>query len=138
VQVYLHNNEDLQAAIEVMRTLLQQSTLKPMQCHELVAGWPDFVGVKDASSHGVGGIIVGELSKCTPTVFCFAWPDNVTKAIVSQSNPTRTIKNSDLEMAGLLIIFVIMEQVCGPLVDVSHLERYRTNVLLSRLTKVRR
>ena len=115
-QVYLHNNEDLWVAIKGMRTLLQQLTLEPTQCRELVAGWPNFIEVKDASSHGVGGIIIGEVSKCTPTVFWFAWPDNVTKAIISQSNPTRTITNSDLEMAGLLMLFVIMEHVCGPLV----------------------
>jgi hypothetical protein len=99
-----------------MRTLLQQLTLELMQCHELVVGWPNFLGVKDASSHGIGGIIIGELSKCTPKVFWFAWPDNVTKAIISQSNPARTITNSDLEMAGLLMLFVIMEHVCGPLI----------------------
>jgi hypothetical protein len=87
LQVYLHNNKDLWATIKGICTLLQQSTIKPMQCRELVAGWPDLVGVKDASSHGVGGIIIGEVSKCTPTVLWFAWPDNVTKAIVSQSNP---------------------------------------------------
>ncbi len=96
--------------------LLQQSTIKPMQCRELVAGWPNFIEVKDASSHGVGGIIVGEVSKCTPTVFWFAWPDDVTKAIVSQSNPAGTITNSDLEMAGLLMLFVIVEHICRPLV----------------------
>jgi hypothetical protein len=88
-----------------------------MHCHELVTGWPDYVGVKDASSHRVGGIIVGELSKCTPTVFRFAWPDDVTTAIVSQSNPAGTFTNSDLEMAGLLMLFGIMEHVCGPLVE---------------------
>jgi hypothetical protein len=48
--------------------------------------------------------------------FWFAWPDDVTEAIVSQSNPARTITNSDLEMAGLLMLFVIMEHVFGPLV----------------------
>jgi hypothetical protein len=56
--------------------------------------------------------------KQTHTVFCFAWPDDVTRAIVSQSNPAGTITNSDLEMAGLLMLFVIMEHVlCGPLVE---------------------
>jgi hypothetical protein len=98
-----------------MWTLLQQLTLEPTHCCELVTGWPNYVEVKDASSHRVGGIIVGELSKCTPTVFHFAWPDDVTRAIISQYNPAGTITNSDLEMAGLLMLFVIMENVCIPL-----------------------
>jgi hypothetical protein len=40
----------------------------------------------------------------------------VTKAIVSQANPSDTITNLDLEMAGLLMLFVIIEHVCRPLV----------------------
>jgi hypothetical protein len=41
--------------------------MDPTHCHELVMGWPDFVGVIDASSHGIGGVIFGELSECPPT-----------------------------------------------------------------------
>jgi hypothetical protein len=104
-------------AIEEMRTLLQESTREPTRCLELVTVWPDFVGVKDASSHGVGVIIIGEMSKCTPTVFRFARPDDVRKDVVSKLNPSGKISNSDLEMAGLLMLFVIMEQVCSPLVE---------------------
>jgi hypothetical protein len=100
-----------------MQTLLQQSTLKPTHCRELVTRGPNYIRVKDASSHGGGGIIVGELLKCAPRVFHFTWLNDVSKAIVSQSNPAGTITNSDLEMAGLLMLFVIMEYVCGPLVE---------------------
>jgi hypothetical protein len=114
--VYLHNNKDLRAAIKEMRTLLQQLTNAPTRCRKLVTGWPDFVGVEDASSHSIGGIIIGELFTCTPTVFCFAWPNDVTKAIVSQTNPSGTITNSDLEMARILMLFGIMEHVCRSLV----------------------
>jgi hypothetical protein len=116
-QVYLHNNKDLWVAVEGMRTLLQQLTLEPMRCCELVTRWPDYVVVKDVSSYRVGGIIVEELSKCTPTVFRFAWPDDVTRAIISQYNLAGTITNSDLEMAGLLMLFALMENICRPLVE---------------------
>jgi hypothetical protein len=57
------------AAIKGCRTLLRESTKDPTQCKELVSGWPDFVGIVDASSHGVGGVVIGELSKCIPMVF---------------------------------------------------------------------
>ena len=67
--VYLHRNQPLREAIADCRTLLRESTLVPTKCAELVSGWPDFAGIKDASSHGVGGIIVGETDACVPTVF---------------------------------------------------------------------
>ena len=44
---------------------------------ELVTGWPHYIGVKDASSHGIGGIITGKGKACIPTVFCFACPNGV-------------------------------------------------------------
>ena len=40
-------------------------------------GWPHYIGVKDASSHGVGGITVGEDKDCVPTVFRFAWLEDI-------------------------------------------------------------
>ena len=78
-------------------------------------GWPDFIGVKDASGHGVGGVIVGELLPCPPTVFRLQWPADISADIMSDKNPNGTITNSDLEMAGLLLLFCVMESVCGPL-----------------------
>jgi hypothetical protein len=40
-----------------------------MRCRQLINGWPYFVGIVDASGHGVGGVVIGELSPCVPTVF---------------------------------------------------------------------
>ena len=53
--VYLHRNKALQEAIGDARTLLRESTVKPTLCRALVVGWPDYIGVKDASGLGVGG-----------------------------------------------------------------------------------
>jgi hypothetical protein len=75
--------------------------------------WPDFVGLKDASKHGVGGVIVGELKACVPTVFRAEWPQDIRDRLISTENPCGTITNSDLEMAGLLLLFVVMDDVCG-------------------------
>ena len=102
--VYFHRNEPLRSAISNCRTLLRESTTRPTRCRELVAGWPNYVGVVDASSHGVGGVIIGELSDCPPTVFRLQWPPDVTAGVISESNPKGTITNSDLELAGLVIL----------------------------------
>ena len=79
--------------------------MAPTLCKELVAGWPDFVGVKDASGHGVGGIIVGENKACAPTLFRFEWPDDIKCEIISNSNPSGKLTNSDMECAGLLMLW---------------------------------
>ena len=82
-----------------------------------MAGWPDFIGVVDASTHGVGGVIIGKLSECPTTVFRLQWPPDITKNVISDANTKGTITNSDLELAGLVLLWLIMELVCGPLAE---------------------
>ncbi len=97
--------------------ILRESTSCSTCFHKLVAGWPDFVGVVNASSHGMGSIIIGKLLECPPTVFQQQWPLDITANVKSESNPMGTIKNSDLELAGLIILWLMMEHVCGSLAE---------------------
>ncbi len=115
--VYFHCNESLHAAISNCQTILRESTSRPMWCRELVAGWPDFIGVVNASSHGVGGVIIGKMSECPPTVFRLQWPPNITANVISKANPRGTLTNSDLKLAGLVLLWLMMEHVCGPLAE---------------------
>ncbi len=104
-------------AISNSRTILWELTSRPTCCQELVAGWPDFVRVVDASSHGVGGIIIGELLECPPPVFRLQWPPDITTSVITKSNPTGTLTNSDLELAGLVLLWIMMEHVCTDLIE---------------------
>jgi hypothetical protein len=113
--VWLSSHKQLLAAIRGCRTLLRESTKDPTRCRELVSGWPDFVGIVDASSHGVGGVVIRELSECIPTVFRWEWPTDIKSNLRYASNPTGGITNSDLEMAGILLLWLVMEKVCQPL-----------------------
>ena len=74
--------------------------------------WPNYIGVKYASGHGKGGVVLGKNLTCTPIVFRMQCPDWVKREIISSSNCTGTFKNSDLEMAGLLLLWLVMEEVC--------------------------
>jgi hypothetical protein len=112
--VFVDRNKRVLAAIEGCRTLLRESTKEPTRC-KLVAGWPDYIGFVDASCHGTGGVVIGELSPCVPTIFWWQWPPDVAKDIKTAENPNGHITNSDLEMAGLVLLWLTMEEVCGPL-----------------------
>ena len=79
-------------SIKGCQTLLRESTCKPTRCRELTIGWPDYVGIVDASSHGVGGVVVGELSGCVPTVFRWQWPEDIRQQLVSFENPGGPIR----------------------------------------------
>ena len=113
--VFLHQNKELYQAIKDSRMLLRESMTTPTWCRELVAGWPEFIGVKDASGQGVGGVVFGEALSCPPTVFWCKRQADIKASLVSFANPQGTITNSNLEMVGLLLLFLVMEEVCGDL-----------------------
>jgi hypothetical protein len=115
--VYLHRNAPLREAVVDCRTFLRESVATPTRCRNLITAWPDYVGIKDASRHGVGGIIIGENKTVPPTVFRFRWPDDISNNVISASNSLGTLTNSDLKMAGLLILWLVMEDVCPTLTD---------------------
>jgi hypothetical protein len=69
--------------------------------------WPNYIGVCDAYSHRVGGVIFGKNESCILTVFCWEWPQKV-KDLYHEGS----ITNSNLKMAGLLLLWLFMESVC--------------------------
>ena len=95
-----------------MKTLLRKSTLSTTKCKELINGWTNYIGVKYASGHDVGGVVFYENLPCTPTVFRMQWPEWVRREIILSSNRTGMLTNSDLKMAGLLLLWLVMEEVC--------------------------
>ncbi len=56
-----------------------------------------------------------ELSSCTPMVFWWQWPKEIKCDIVMHNNLEGSITNSDLELAGILLLWLAMEEVCRPL-----------------------
>jgi hypothetical protein len=102
--VYLNRNKRLLMAVEGCRTLLRESSKEPTRCRQLVTRWPDYIGFVDASGHGAGGVGFGELLPCDPTIFQWKWPPDVTKDIKRATNPEGRIINSDLEMAGVVLL----------------------------------
>ena len=66
--IFLHQNKSLLSAIHDCRQLLTLTTKFPMTRKELVTGWPHYIGVKDASSNRIGGIITGGGKQFIPAV----------------------------------------------------------------------
>ncbi len=77
----------------------------------------DYVGVVDASSFGVGGVIIGKLSPCRPTVFQHQWPPDIMASEVLHKNRGGKITNLDLEIAGLLLLWLMIKHVCTTLTE---------------------
>ena len=106
--VFLHQNPKLLIGIKDMKRLIRESTLRPNKCKEIISGWPDYIGVKYASGHGVGGVVFGENLLCTPTVLRMKWPEWLKREITSSSNRTGALTNSDLKISGILLLWLVI------------------------------
>ena len=125
-RVFLHRNKELHLAIIECCTFLRELVSHPTKCASLVTAWPDYIGVTDASSFGAGGVIFGENKKAPLTVFRVQWPHDITAAVISDTNPNGTLTNNDLEMAGLLLLWLAIEETCDDIND-SHVALFSDN-----------
>jgi hypothetical protein len=57
------------------------------------------------------------MSPCTPTIFQWQWPEDIQTSIITINNPGGIITNNNLELAGLLMLWLAMEEVCSPLCE---------------------
>jgi hypothetical protein len=53
-------------------------------------------------------------------VWRIQWPKDITDAVISSSNPTGRLTNSDLEMAGVLLQEAVLEAHLGPAMAKRH------------------
>ncbi len=58
--------------------------------------------------HGAGGVIFGEESTCMPVLFRWEWPQDIKDDIKTVKNPAGQISNSDLELAGIVLLWIVI------------------------------
>ena len=90
-------------------TLLQSISSRPTSVLELVQQPSTYIGYVDACGFGAGGVWFSGTSPLKPTVWRILFPKFVIANLVSSKNPTGFITNSDLEMAGLLCQWLVLE-----------------------------
>ena len=80
----------------------------------------------DACPVGAGGVVIGENEACVPTMWRLEWPQEVQKLVQTEHNMTGTITNSDLEMAGFLLAWIVLEMIV-PGLKFKHVGMYCDN-----------
>ena len=103
-------NKGVHDALDDFRWILNDIASRPTRIAELVPLLASAEGHHDASGKGAGGIWfpANELNprqgySQKPVVWRYEWPKNIVDKLVTDDNPTGTISNSDLELAGGLI-----------------------------------
>ena len=108
-RVAIKRNKQLHLALGDFHTLIKAFGNDPTFCRELVPGIPGYEGFVDASKLGAGGVWLSGTEKLQPTVWRLEFPEEIRRRVISFDNPTGDITNSDLEMAGLLVEFIVLE-----------------------------
>jgi len=96
--------------------LLPTALKHPTPCVDLVPAPADYGGYCDASKGGAGGVWFGLNKKLPAIVWRVEFPIEIQKQLVSFDNPKGSISNSDLEMAGLLLQWMVLENFA----DLAH------------------
>ena len=107
------------AALKDLNTILKLVANRPTRCAQLVPGWPDYIGFCDACKHGAGGVWLSAKSDIHPTVWRLQWPPEVVQRLISPDNPNGDLTINDLEMAGLLLHYLVLERI-APTIKHKH------------------
>ena len=100
----------LKQALRDWATIIRTMSKRPTSVLELKPGDPHYIGYVDASTTGVGGVWLGGQDEIEPTVWRIQWPNTIQTKII-KVNRKGTISNSDLEMAGMLLAWLVLEQI---------------------------
>ena len=101
-------------AIQDFTWMLNDISARPTRIAELIPLSASATGCHDASGEGAGGVwfpheslapraIPGTAPSTQPIVWRYRWPQDIIDSLVTEDNPTGTISNSDLELAGGLL-----------------------------------
>jgi hypothetical protein len=109
--IRIKTNHRLRTALQDFSTLIKVLGQRPTHCRELVVEDPGYVGYCDASKLGAGGVWLSGTHYLQPVVWRVEWPEDIRQSVVSYDNPSGSISNSDLEMAGMVLHYLVLEHL---------------------------
>ena len=109
-------NQATRQAMKDWIALLPAALKDPTPCEDLVPATADYGGYCDASKQGAGGVWFGIEKELPAIVWRVQFPLEIQNQLVSVENPRGKISNSDLEMVGLLLQWLVLENFA----DLAH------------------
>ena len=117
IQAVMTNNPEFIPMTEALRQALRDwsymiSYLKtnPTSVMQLVADEPWFIGYSDACGLGAGGIWCSGTKQLAPILWQVEWPPDIKTSLITSENRSRTITINDLELAGIVLNWMALEQ----------------------------
>jgi len=106
---------ELRQTLQDWRTLIRHMTSNPTSVKLLVSECPNIIEYTDACKLGAGGIITPGMDPFQHWVWQYKWPRDIQQELVSATNRKGKLTINDLELAGLVLGWLVLEYVSNDL-----------------------
>ena len=120
---------NIKQCLKDWKQLIQVVNTRPTSVLELVPQDPHYIGYVDSSKSAVGGVWTnGIKALSTQWVWRLEWPKSIQDLLISPTNPKGTLSINDLEMAGILLGWLILEHIIPESIAGSHIGLFCDNM----------
>ena len=102
--------DKLRQALVDWKYIIRLLGKRPTFCQQLVPTRPTYQGFVDASKWGVGGVWFSGTELLQPIVWFQKWPEHIQARLNSDNNPHGDITIAELELMGVFIQWLVLEQ----------------------------
>ena len=120
-------DDNLRQCLHDWRFLVQCLAQKPTHMRQLVTRPPTFISYTDACKLGAGGVWCSGTTDLHPFLWQVEWPQEIQAALITLENPSGSVTINDLELAGALLGFLVLESRGIPL-QFYHLATFCDNM----------
>ena len=113
---FISITDELRECFSDFKCIIKQVARVPTHVLQLVHNQPDFLGYSDACKHGAGGVWMGVTEDIGFVVWRLKWPDDIVKGLVSWNNPKGKYTINDLELAGVVLEWLVLEALVPNLI----------------------
>jgi hypothetical protein len=106
----LGKDSEVRAALLDLAVLVSDLSKRPTHVKELVPGDDHYAGYCDACATGAGGVWMSGEAGLRPIVWRVHFDLAISSQVVSDNNPRGKLTNSDLEMAAVLLHYMVLQQ----------------------------
>lgn len=99
----------IKSALQDWKPLIRDLARNPTHVSLLVHQEPHIIQYTDACGLGAGGVVVGGKEDLHPIVWQYEWPEEVKRELITDKNPNGSLTINDLELAGILLGWLIIE-----------------------------
>ena len=103
---------------------------RPISFLELIPAHPQYIGYVDACKKGVGGVWYSTTPNTKPFYYFWReqWPEDIAQNLVSTTNKKGTISINDLELAGILLHWLVLEYTNPTNLEFKHIGIFCDNL----------